>query len=152
MRVSTRTRYGVRAMMELAMNEGPRPVSVRQIAEAQELPVKYLEQLISALRAAELVRSQRGIGGGYVLTRTPEEITIADIYVALEGPLVPVECLSDSVECGREGICATREVWSRVTEAVRDVLASITLADLVADTRERCAIGRPDSSEDSAAL
>ncbi|NPV49469.1 MAG: Rrf2 family transcriptional regulator [Armatimonadetes bacterium] len=152
MRVSTRTRYGVRAMMELAIHDGPEPVSVRQIAEAQELPVKYLEQLIAALRAAELVRSQRGIGGGYLLTRRPEEITVADIYEALEGPLVPVECLSDSVECSREDICATRDVWSRVTDAVREVLTATTLADLVADTRAKCAIGRPDSSEDSAAL
>jgi Rrf2 family protein len=139
-------------MMELAMNQGPRPVSVRQIAEAQDLPTKYLEQLVAALRAAELVRSQRGIGGGYVLTRPPEEITVADIYIALEGPLVPVECLSGSVRCDREGVCATREVWSRVTDAVREVLDSVTLADLVTDTRERCAIGQPGSSENSAGL
>lgn len=114
--------------------------------------MKYLEQLISALRAAELVRSQRGIGGGYHLTRRPEEISVADIYEALEGPLLPVECLSERVRCGREEICATRDVWRRAAEAVREVLSSVSLADLVADTRAKCAIGRPNGSADSAAL
>ena len=139
-------------MMELALHDGEGPTSVREIAEQQELPIKYLEQLIAALRAGKLVRSQRGIGGGYTLTRPPEEITVADIHTALEGPLVPVDCVAANGLCGREAVCATRNVWLRVTEAVRQVLQETTLADLAQETRERCAVGRPASSVDSAAL
>lgn len=152
MRVSTRTRYGVRAMMALAVRHGSGPTSVREIAEDQELPLKYLEQLVSSLRAAKLVRSQRGIGGGYVLARAPEEITVADIYTSLEGPMTPVDCLADPDSCSRVAICATRDVWDRAGAAMMEVLSSTTLADLARDSEERCRIGRPGTSADSAAL
>lgn len=148
MKVSTRTRYGVRAMSELALRYGQGPTSVRDIAERQQLPAKYLEQLVASLRTAKLVRSQRGIGGGYTLARPPEEITVADIYTALEGPLVPVDCVSDADLCARSEECVTRGIWSRVAQAMLGALSSVTLADLARDLESRCRISSPSAAND----
>lgn len=139
-------------MAELALHYGQGPTSVRDIAERQDLPAKYLEQLIASLRTAKLVRSQRGIGGGYTLVRPPEQITVADIYVALEGPLVPVECVGEEHFCGRQDACVTRDVWARMAEAMLQVLGGTTLADLAQDLSARCEVSRPTMSVDSSAL
>ncbi|MCE5239699.1 Rrf2 family transcriptional regulator [bacterium] len=131
MRVSKRTRYGLRALSALAAAYGDGPLSLRAIAGEQYLPVKYLERLFVALKAAGLVRAVRGAGGGYALVRPPHEIRLLDVFEVLEGPPDPVECLQPTAVCPHEAACVTRDVWHEVSQAVSQVLADHTLADLV---------------------
>jgi Rrf2 family transcriptional regulator, cysteine metabolism repressor len=131
MKLSTRTRYAVRAMIELAQNETNRPLQLKIIAERQDISVKYLEQLMAVLRSAGLVRSVRGSKGGYVLARAPGQVRLSDILHCLEGPVTTVECVDDSQSCARAAECAARQVWVKVQQAIEEVLRSITLQDVV---------------------
>ena len=131
MKLSTRTRYGIRAVIELAQDEGKRPLQLRTIAERQGISIKYLEQLMGILRSAGFVRSVRGAKGGYVLARPPEQITLHGVFRCLEGPVTTTECVEDNDYCGRWADCAARKVWIQVEEAIQRVLSGITLADLV---------------------
>lgn len=133
MKTSTKGRYGVRAMLDLARNLDAMPVPLRDIAERQGISEYYLEQLFAGLRKAGLVRSVRGTKGGYELASDPSEITVGQILRVLEGPIGPTDCVSDddAVHCEREGVCATRYLWQRVQAAISDVVDTITLADLV---------------------
>jgi Rrf2 family cysteine metabolism transcriptional repressor len=124
MKLSTRTRYGIRAIVELAQYEGERPLQLKAIAERQDISVKYLEQLMGVLRSAGLVRSVRGSKGGYVLARLPEQIRLSEVFHCLEGPITTTEC-------------AAREVWTEVEAAINRVLDAITLADMVEKARVR---------------
>ncbi len=130
MKLSTKTRYALRAMVELALREGQGPVQLRQIAEAQAISPKYLEQLAIPLRNAGLVRSERGPAGGYELARPAHAITALDIVQAMEGPLDLLDCLGQTEACDRSETCAARALWARVGAAMSDVLAQTTLADL----------------------
>ncbi|WP_196594528.1 RrF2 family transcriptional regulator [Pectinatus sottacetonis] len=135
MKLSTRGRYGVTAMYELALNYGKGPLSLRTIAAKQDISDNYLEQLICALRNAGLVKSTRGAQGGYVLTKNPADITIGDIITIMEGPIALVDCLLNEVDstsqvCKKADKCVTRGVWERVCQSISEVLDSITLADL----------------------
>lgn len=138
MKFSAREQYGLRAMAELARHYGEGPVSLSDVAGAEGLSLSYLEQIVSLLRRAGLLESQRGARGGYVLTREPARITAGDIIRALEGTLVDVPCLSDNVAlpCARESCCATRSVWAAVRDKLVETLDSMTLADLVGRTNE----------------
>jgi len=131
MKLSTRTRYGIRAIIELAQHEGKRPLQLKLIAERQGISVKYLEQLMSLLRASGFVRSIRGSKGGYILARAPEQIKLSEVFRCLEGPVTTAECTENEDYCERAADCAAREVWVRVEEAIQRVLNSISLADLV---------------------
>ena len=131
MKVSTRGDYAARALLSLALHESDRPTSVKEIAERTNLPQPYLEQILLAVKGAGLVQSKRGVGGGYVLARPAEEITLAEILAAVDGPLVTV--IGEHDHC--EGHCVLQEVWSGVSEEMRSVLEGFTLADLVARTR-----------------
>lgn len=135
MKLSTKGRYGVRAMFDLALNNGKGPIPLNSIAERQNISEHYLEQLIALLRKAGLVKSVRGAQGGYVLARAAEEITIGDIIRVLEGPIAPVDCVNEEEEspCKNAEFCVTRNVWAKVRDSVTDVLDSITLAQLVKD-------------------
>ncbi len=135
MKLSTRTRYGIRAIIELAGHEGNRPLQLKTIAERQEISVKYLEQLMSLLRSAGFVRSVRGSKGGYVLARPPAQITLSEVFRSLEGPVTTAECTEDEDYCQRSVDCAAREVWLQVEAAIQGVLSGITLADLVKKTK-----------------
>lgn len=133
-KVSTRGDYASRALLSLALHlEEQGPTSVRDIAERTGLPQPYLEQILLALKGAGLVRSKRGVGGGYVLARRPEEITLADILAAVDGPIA----LGDFGEphtdgaCDHEGQCVLLAVWADVGEQMRSLLSRLTLADLV---------------------
>lgn len=133
MKFSTKARYGLRLMVELAVNydiEQPMPLSV--IAERQDLSEGYLEQLITALRKGGLVRSIRGAHGGYFLSRSPQEITAGDVIRVLEGSLAPTECVDEECRerCTRADICVTRDLWERVKIAMSSVLDTTTLYDL----------------------
>ena len=131
MKLSTRTRYGIRAIIELAQHEGKRPLQLKLIAERQGISVKYLEQLMSLLRASGFVRSIRGSKGGYILARAPEQVNLSEVFRCLEGPVTTAECTENEDYCERAADCAAREVWMKVEEAIQRVLKSISLADLV---------------------
>jgi len=131
MKISTKGRYALRLMMELALSDQDRPVRIREIAEKQTISDKYLEQIISVLNKAGFVRSIRGPQGGYLLTRKPIEYTAGDILRLTEGSLAPVDCVDGSLyDCPRVEKCATSILWKRMNDAINDVVDSITLEDL----------------------
>lgn len=132
MKISTKGRYALRLMMDIASNGGEKPVSIKEIAKRQEISDKYLEQIISVLNSAGFVRSIRGPQGGYVLRKKPEEYTAGMILRLTEGTLAPVACVEeDAVPCERMDNCATFELWRRLNQAISDVVDQVTLADLV---------------------
>lgn len=131
MKVSTRGDYAARALLSLALHASDRPTSVKEIAERTNLPQPYLEQILLAVKGAGLVQSKRGVGGGYVLARPADRITLAEILAAVDGPLVTV--IGEHDHC--EGHCVLQEVWSGVSEEMRGILEGYTLADLVERTR-----------------
>jgi len=124
----------MRAILELAVEYGKPPLQIKTIAERENISNKYLEQLIAMLKTAGLVRSIRGPRGGYVLGKSPSEITLKEVFTTLEGPTVPAECLEHPEFCPRCMDCVTRELWADLQEAVNGVLESQTLADLVEKT------------------
>lgn len=133
MRVSTKARYGLRTLIELAEAYGSGPLAVRTIAERQEISSDYLEQVISPLRKAGLVKSVRGANGGYVLARKPDQITVGDVIRILEGPIAPVDCVSRILPahlCERAANCVAREVWEGLRDQIEQYVDSVTLADL----------------------
>jgi Rrf2 family protein len=132
MKLSTRTRYGLRAMVELAAYEAKAPLMVRKIAEKQQISKKYLDIIFTTLKLAGLVRAIRGATGGFLLTRPPAEIRVTEIVEALEGTLSPVECCSNPQLCDRADTCAARLLWIDLEAAIRKTLEDLTLADLVA--------------------
>ncbi len=131
MKLSTRSRYGLRMMYSLAVNPGKTPLQLNEISAREDLSEKYLGQIVIHLRAAGLVTSVRGAQGGYFLSRPPEEITVLEIVECLEGDLSIVDCTSRPEECGRESYCAAVEVWRLLSRKVRETLGEITLADMV---------------------
>jgi Rrf2 family transcriptional regulator, cysteine metabolism repressor len=121
-------------MAQLARRHGTGPASLTEIAEQEDLPRAYLEQLVISLRDAELVRSTRGAHGGYELTRPPEQIVMGEVLRALEGPIAPMICVTDDpnhLTCERTGHCTVNFMWVRVRDAISGALDSMTLADLV---------------------
>ncbi len=139
MKLSTRTRYGIRAVIELAQHEEKRPLQLKAIAERQDISVKYLEQLMSMLRSSGLLRSIRGAKGGYILARPPEQINLSEIFRCLEGPVTTAECTENGDYCERSADCVAREVWIEVEAAIQKILRSITLADLVKRAKKHAA-------------
>jgi Rrf2 family transcriptional regulator, cysteine metabolism repressor len=137
MKLSTKGRYGVKAMFELALNYGNEPTSIKAIAEKQAISEYYLEQLFGTLRKAGLITSSRGAMGGYVLSKPPAEISAADILNVLEGPIEISECISDDeMNCSKANYCATRLLWLKISSSVNDVINSVTLQDMVNDYYE----------------
>lgn len=137
MKVSTRGDYASRALLSLALHRDVGPTSVRDIAERTGLPQPYLEQILLALKGAGLVRSKRGVGGGYVLARQPQEITLGQIVSAVDGPIVAGDFGEphQNGACDHEGQCVLLAVWADVGEQMRRHLDSYTLADMVARAR-----------------
>lgn len=139
MRVSTRGEYGMRAMVTLAHHYGGGPLSIADIARESSVPPAYLEQLIAPLRRAGIVESKRGAHGGYVLGRPPEEVRVGDVFRVMEGPIAPMECVSeDETEqtCPLIGGCETRPIWLKLRDSIVDTLDSQTLADLIQQPAE----------------
>ena len=141
MKISTKGRYALRLMVDLALSGQGQPISLKDVAQRQQLSDKYLEQIVTPLSRAGLVRSVRGAGGGYLLPRRPEEYTVGEILRPLEGDLAPVECATDAQFCERSGQCVTVELWQQIHRAVSEVVDRTTLADLVARQREKQAAG-----------
>jgi Rrf2 family transcriptional regulator, cysteine metabolism repressor len=139
MMFSTKAEYGVRVMVELARRAGEEPIPLAEIAERGGLPLAYLEHLVAMLRKAGLVDSRRGSRGGYLLARSPTEITMAEVVEALEGSIAPIECITEgsdgSIVCSRETdpahVCPTKLLWTRVRFSIVRTLQEMTLADLV---------------------
>lgn len=131
MKLSTRTRYGMRAVLELALSYEQGPLQARIIAERQNISGKYLEQLIAVLKSAGIVRSIRGPHGGYVICKRPSEIKLNEIFTVLEGPVTITECLEHADICQFHADCATRRIWTEMHRAITGVLESKTLQDLV---------------------
>lgn len=131
MRLSTKGRYGLRAVVDLAVNGQAEAVSISSIAMRQNLSESYLEQLIAKLRKAGIVNSVRGAGGGYVLARRPEEITVGDILRALEGKLCVVECPDNQNDCDKYDTCVTKYVWKRINDSINNVVDTMTLMEVI---------------------
>ncbi len=132
MKISTKGRYALRLMLDLAMDESGEYVTVKSISERQGISGKYLEQIVSALSKAGYVKSSRGAQGGYKLARPAEEYTVGSILRLIEGSLSPVACLDDKPNCcPRSANCATLDLWRRIDKAVGDVVDNTTLADLI---------------------
>jgi Rrf2 family cysteine metabolism transcriptional repressor len=131
MKISTKIRYGARAMLELAYHYGEGPIELKEIAKRENISLKYLEQVINPLRTAGLVKSIRGAKGGYSLAKPPSEICLYDVVETLEGPLNLLECLRDSKVCQKVSSCVTRDIWQEVSEAISKIFYSVTLEDMV---------------------
>lgn len=132
MKISTKGRYALRLMLDLAMNNTGEPVRIKDIAARQEISDKYLEQIISTLNKAGYVKSIRGPQGGYRLTREPEKYTVGMILRLTEGSLAPVACLDDEINsCDRQDSCVTLRLWQMLNTAISDIVDKVTLADLL---------------------
>lgn len=134
MKISTKGRYALRTMIDLAMNDTGENISIKAIAARQGISTKYLEQIISTLNKAGYVKSERGANGGYRLTKKPEEYTVGMILRLTEGNLAITTCTQDEQNlCERYGCCTTVKVWEKINKAISDVVDNITIADLAAD-------------------
>jgi Rrf2 family protein len=137
MKISTKIRYGTRAMLELASHYGEGPIELKEIANRENISLKYLEQVIVPLRTAGLVKSVRGSKGGYSLAKPPSEICLNDLIEILEGPLNLIECLNDAKVCQKIPYCVTRDIWKEVSEAIQGIFHSVTLEDMVNRRKEK---------------
>lgn len=150
MKVSTRGEYGMRAMVSLAREFGNGPLALSGIAHDSAVPAAYLEQLLGTLRRSGLVISTRGAHGGYALARDPQAILVGEIYRVLEGPVAPMECVSEvepDEPCPLIDGCATRVVWLKVRDSIVEALDSTTLADLLNQARPRHVQPRPVTAD-----
>jgi Rrf2 family transcriptional regulator, cysteine metabolism repressor len=137
MKLSTKGRYGLRLMIELALHEKNELVTLKEIAKQQEISQKYLWSLITPLQKAGLVRAERGARGGYMLARSASKITLRDIVVEVEGPLSIVECVRTPSICHRNALCVARDVWADISAKIENALESITLKDIVTNYRKK---------------
>ena len=141
MKISTKGRYALRLMIDIAIHGNAELVRIKEISERQEISEKYLEQIVSSLNKAGFVRSVRGPQGGYKLTKEPKEFTAGMILRTIEGSLAPVACLDNEVnECERQESCATLILWKKLDEAIKGVVDNVTLQDLV-----EWQLARPDN-------
>ena len=129
--LSTRTRYGTRALLDLALHQAESPVSLKDIAERQQISLQYLEHLITPLIAVGIVRSIRGPKGGVALAKPPDQITLSQIMKLLEGSTSLVECVDNPKLCSRAELCVTRDIWDEMNKVMNGVMESTTLQDLV---------------------
>lgn len=137
MKISTKGRYALRLMLDLALYGNQEPVRLKDVAKRQEISIKYLEQIISVLQKAGYVKSIRGAQGGYHLMKAPEDYTVGMILRLIEGDLAPVACLEDEVnQCPRQASCVTLRLWKELDAAIRGVVDKYTLADLVEWSKE----------------
>jgi len=131
MKLSTKGRYGTRAMLDIAMHKDEGPCVMKDISTRQNISPKYLDHILSALRRAGLIKNIRGKGGGYILAKPAAAINLKEVIEAVEGSLAPVECVDDAALCDRSATCPTIEVWRKLRDAIEGVLAATTLESLV---------------------
>ena len=135
MKISTRSRYGTRMMLDLAQHYDEGPVQIGDVSKRENISVKYLEQLIIPLKKANFIKSVRGPKGGHLLAKPPEEITVGEIVSILEGGINLSSCIADAEVCDRTTRCLTRGVWEEATKAMYDKLNSVTLSKMINDDR-----------------
>lgn len=137
MKLSTKGRYGLRAVIDLAVYADTEPVSLAAVAERQGVSISYLEQLIAKLKKAGIVRSTRGAQGGYTLAEDPAQISVGDILRALEGNLNPVDCseMTGEAECASADFCVTKYVWKRISDSINHAVDTIYLSELVEESK-----------------
>lgn len=136
MKLSTKGRYGLKAMFDLALHYGEQPISLSSIAERRQISLSYLEQLISQLKKAGVVKSIRGAQGGYILTDTPGNISVGKVLRALE-QLAPVDCVTDDHECDSSEFCVTRVIYQKILDSILDTVDHITLQDMIDDYHDK---------------
>ena len=136
MKVNTKVRYGLRAILQIAEQYGGDPVPISAIAESQEISGKYLEQVVGSLRRANLIVSRKGVRGGYTLGRSPADITLWDVISALDAHTAPVDCVPEPQTCDRASDCLTRSIWTLLDARLKEFWTSFTLADLVSALRD----------------
>ena len=132
MKISTKGRYGLRILMDLALHQSEKPRLIRDIAKSQQISEKYISRLVIALRKAGMIRSVRGVNGGFHIAMKPEEITLLDVIEVMEGPLSIVDCVSAPKKCVHSKDCAPREVWCKLNDDIRALMRKTTLADILA--------------------
>jgi Rrf2 family transcriptional regulator, cysteine metabolism repressor len=137
MKLSTKGRYGTRALLDLALRETNEPVPLKDIARRQEIQIRYLEHLITPLIGAGIIRTHRGNRGGISLAKSPGDIKLSEVIQALEGSICLVDCVDDPDSCERSASCVTRDIWDRMEKAMKDVLEKTTLKDLVERQRKK---------------
>ena len=137
MKISTKGRYGLRVMMDLAEHYGSGPIPVSEIAQRQGISPNYISVLVTTLRAAGLVRTVRGPKGGYELAKHPGTVTALNIVTLLEGRNTPADCVADASSCPRAGTCAARDIWCEIETVVDAVLSDLTLEKLAARQRAK---------------
>ena len=140
MKLSTKGRYGLRAVLDIALHSDVEAVALSTIAERQSISISYLEQLIAKLKKAGIVSSTRGARGGYILARAPEEISVGEVLRALEGNLDPVECaeiVGGESTCNASDICVTKYVWKRISDSINNAVDTLMLSELVEESRCR---------------
>jgi Rrf2 family transcriptional regulator, cysteine metabolism repressor len=137
LKISTKVRYGIRAMLDLAMHYGNRPVLLKDISHRQGLSLKYLDRILVALKVVGLVKSLRGAKGGYVLNEKPAKITMYQILKALEGPIELVGCVSNKSYCHKNGSCVMHDIWNELGRAMEGTLKSTSLEDLIIRERKK---------------
>lgn len=137
MKLSTRARYGTRALLDLALHAGDEPVQLKDIAQRQEVSVHYLEHLVAPLIGGGILRSTRGARGGIQLARPASDIKLSEVIQLLEGTISPVECVIRPETCTRSRTCPTRDVWSEMKRAIDGILESTTLQNLVDKQRDK---------------
>ncbi len=135
MKVSSRFRYGLRLLVDLAANYRKGPVLLKEIARCEKISKKYLEQIVITLRAAGIISAIRGSKGGYFLTKAPNRIKIIDVYKILEGQFSPVDCLDNKRICTLTETCPTRPLWTLLSDAIKKTFRNVTLADLLKDNK-----------------
>lgn len=131
MRITTKVRYGLRALLQIAVTYDGSPIPLSAIAESQEISRKYLEQLVASLRKADLIGSRKGVHGGYFLTKKPVDISLWDVFCTLEGCTPLVECIPNPETCTRSGFCTTRGIWDLLDQKLKEFWESFTLQDLI---------------------
>jgi Rrf2 family cysteine metabolism transcriptional repressor len=136
MKLSTRGEYAARAMLELSLHHGGRRLHIREISEAQDIPPRFLEQILLTLKRNGLLRSKKGPNGGYYLAMDPAEISVAEVIRVLDGPLAPIDCVSVTAHevCPRESYCGLRWLWKDVRDAIAEILEKTTFQDLADKT------------------
>jgi Rrf2 family cysteine metabolism transcriptional repressor len=131
MKLSTKGRYGTRALLDLALRYGEGPIPLKDIAQRQRIPLPYLERLISPLKAARIIKSSRGVRGGIRLVKPPQEVRLNEVISLLEGSVAPVECVNNAKTCSHSDLCVARATWDDMKKAMNGALESTSLQDLV---------------------
>lgn len=138
MKLSTKGKYGLKAIFELSLHIDEGPVPLNMIASKQKIPEQYLEQIFSTLKKSELIKSVRGAQGGYLINKDPKAITVGDVLTVLEGPVALSQCIIDEGCCENSDDCSTKIVWEKLKKGIEEVLNSITLQDMIDDYNKKC--------------